>query len=54
MTQRAKNSIDLYKGGNPEKIKLLLNIQDKSVVNELKEHFHAEGLDDLAVKLSMA
>lgn len=54
MTQQAKNSIELYRGNDPEKIKMLLRIQDSSVVNELKEHFNADNIDDLAIKLSMA
>lgn len=53
MTQQAMNSLDLYRGGNPETIKKLLRLQSNSVVNELKEHFHARGVDDLAIKLSM-
>ena len=54
MTQQAKNSINLYRGNNPDKILMLLKIQRSSVVNELKEHFHASTLDELAVKLSVA
>lgn len=54
MTTQAKNSIALYRGNNPEKIMMLLRIQSSSVVNELKEHFKASSLNELAVKLSMA
>lgn len=54
MTQQAMNSLDFYRGGNPETIKKLLRLQSNSVVNELKEHLHARGVDDLAIKLSMA
>lgn len=53
MTQQAKNSLDLYRGGNPETIKQLLKIQKSSVVNELKEHFNARDLNELAIKLSL-
>lgn len=53
MTQQAKNSLNLYKGGNPETIKQLLRIQKSSVVNELKEHFNARDLNELAIKLSL-
>lgn len=53
MTQQAKNSLNLYRGGNPETIKQLLKIQKSSVVNELKEHFNARDLNELAIKLSI-
>lgn len=52
MTQQAKNSIELYKGGNPTKILQLLRFQSPNVVNELKEHFGIQSLDALAVRLS--
>lgn len=54
MTQQAFNSINLYRGNDPRKIEMLLNIQASSVVNELKEHFHASSISELAVKLSLA
>jgi len=53
MTQQAKNSLSLYKGGNPSTIKQLLEFQKSSVVNELKEYFNASTLDELAIKLSI-
>lgn len=53
MTQQALNSIDLYRGNDPQKIKMLLRIQRSSVVDELKEHFAAKDIDDLAVRLSI-
>lgn len=53
MTQQAKNSLSLYKGGNPSSIKQLLKYQSKSVVSELMEHFKAKDLDDLAIRLSL-
>ena len=53
MSQQAKNSLTLYKGGNPATIKQLLRMQSSSVVNELKAHFGAKDLDELAVRLSM-
>lgn len=53
MTQQAINSINLYKGNNPSTIKQALSFQKSSVVNELKEHFKANDLDDLAFKLSI-
>lgn len=52
MTQQAKNSIELYRGGDPSKILQLLRFQSPSVVNELKEHFGISSLDALAVRLS--
>jgi len=53
MTAQAQNSIALYKGGNPSTIEQLLHMQKSSVVQELKEHFHASSIDELAVKLSL-
>ncbi len=53
MTKQALNSINLYKGQDPSKIKQLLRIQNRSVVNELMEHYSASDIDELAVKLSM-
>ena len=54
MTQQAINSINLYRGGSPSTIEQLLKMQKSSVVNELKEYFGANGIADLAIKLSMA
>ena len=54
MSPQAKNSIALYKGNDPAKIEMLLNFQSVSVVNELKEHFHANNIEELAIKLSLA
>lgn len=53
MTSQALNSIELYKGNNPATIKMALNFQKSSVVNELMEHFNAKNIDELAIKLSM-
>lgn len=53
MTQQAKNSINLYRGGNPATIEQLLRMQGTSVVNELKQEFHATDLRELAIKLSI-
>lgn len=53
MTSQALNSINLYKGQDPSKIKQLLRIQNSSVVNELMEHYSASDIDELAVKLCM-
>jgi len=53
MTKQALNSINLYRGQDPSKIKQLLRIQNSSVVNELMEHYSASDIDELAVKLSM-
>ena len=53
MTQQAINSLSLYRGGNPSSIEQLLRIQKSSVVEELKEHFNASDLHDLAIKLSL-
>lgn len=52
MTPQAKNSIALYEGQAPSKIKMLLGIQSQSVVNELKDAYDAPTIDELAVKLS--
>lgn len=53
MTPQATNSLKLYKGGNPATIEKLLKMQSTSVVNELKEHFKAKDLKELAIKLSI-
>ncbi len=53
MTQQAKNSLELYKGGNPATIEQLLTMQKSSVVEELKEYFQERDLSVLAVKLSI-
>jgi hypothetical protein len=53
MTTQAQNSINLYKGNDPATITKLLKFQKTSVVNELKEHFKASSLNDLAIKLSI-
>lgn len=53
MSAQAKNSLALYKGGNPATIKQLLRMQSQSVVDELKEHFGAKDLDELSVRLSI-
>lgn len=53
MTQQAINSINLYRGNDPRKIEMLLRIQSTSVVNELKEHFGASSISELAVRLSL-
>ena len=54
MTTQAENSLRLYKGGNPATIKQLLQFQNSSVVNELKEHFGCNNISDLAVALANA
>lgn len=53
MTPQAQNSLRLYRGGNPATIEQLLNFQSSSVVNELKAHFGATSLGELAIKLSI-
>lgn len=53
MTQQALNSINLYRGGNPATIEQLLQWQGSSVVNELKKHFGAASISELAIKLSI-
>lgn len=52
MSKQAENSLNLYRGGNPSTIQQLLKMQAASVVNELKEHFNAASLSELAIKLS--
>jgi hypothetical protein len=52
MTQQAINSLNLYRGGNPETIRKLLMIQKESVVKELKEHFGASDLVELSIRLA--
>lgn len=53
MSEQAKNSLELYRGGNPKTIAQLLRMQSSSVVNELKEHFKIQDLNELALRLSM-
>lgn len=54
MTSQAQNSIALYRGNNPSTIKQLLQMQNKSVVNELMEHFNVTNTSDLAFALANA
>lgn len=54
MTQQAINSINLYRGNDPMKIEMLLRIQRSSVVDELKAHFGASSISELAIKLSIS
>ncbi len=53
MTTKATNSMALYTEQNPNQIFQLLQFQQKSVVNELMEHFKARDLKELSVKLSI-
>ncbi len=52
MTTQAQNSINLYKGNNPSKIKIGLSLQKPSVVKELMDYFKVDSKDKLALKLS--
>ena len=54
MSPQAQNSLNLYRGGNPATIEQLLKMQKSSVVEELKEHFKATDLKELAIKLSIS
>lgn len=54
MSPQAQNSLNLYRGGNPATIEQLLKMQKSSVVEELKEHFGATDLKELAIKLSIS
>ena len=53
LSQKAKNSLSLYKGGNPATIEQLLKFQSFSVVNELKAYFNASSISELSIKLSI-
>ena len=53
MTQQALNSLELYKGNDPSTIEMALNMQKKSVVDELKAHFGVSDNQELAVRLSI-
>ena len=53
MTPQAKNSLDLYRGQDPAKIRTLLGYQSESVVNELKEYAHTSDIGELALRLSL-
>lgn len=52
MTKQAKNSLDLYKNGNPLTIKQLLSMQPKSIKDELMQHFGC-SLEELPIRLSL-
>lgn len=52
MTEQAMNSLELYKGGNPDTIERLLRLQSKSVVDELRKELKATSIRHLALKLS--
>lgn len=52
LSQQAKNSLNLYAGGDESKIRQLLAFQRTSVVKELMEFTLANDLDDLAFRLS--
>lgn len=53
MTQQAKNCIDLFRGNDPATIKRALKMQRQSIVNELKDHYKANDIDDLAYRLAI-
>ena len=52
MTQQARNCLELYKGGNPDTIKKLLQVQKPSIVKELQDHFGTTDNHKLALLLS--
>ena len=54
MTQQAINSLELYRGGNPDTIRKLLMTQRDSVVKELKDHFGAKDIVELSIRLALA
>lgn len=53
MSEQAKNSLNLYRGGNPATIENLLRFQKKNVVDELKAHFGTNNLHELAIRCSI-
>lgn len=53
MTPQAQNCLKLYYGGNVSTIVQLLNLQKKSVLNELMNHFGTTDIDQLANCLSL-
>lgn len=53
MTPQATNCLQLFLGGNPSTIKMLLKVQKPSIVKELQDHFGTSDIDTLAVRLSM-
>jgi len=53
LSRQAKNSIDLYRGGDTTKIAMLLQMQKKSIVDELMQHFKTSSIHELAYKLSI-
>ena len=53
LSNQALNSIELYKGGNPDTIEQLLIRQSSSVVNEIKEYYECKDIKELAIKCSI-
>lgn len=53
LSNQALNSIELYKGGNPDTIEQLLIRQSSSVVNEIKEYYECTDIKELAIKCSI-
>ena len=52
MTQQAQNCLELFKGGNPNTIMKLLQVQKPSIVKELQDHFGTTDNNKLAHLLS--
>lgn len=53
LSKQAQNSLNLYAGGDENKIKQLLKIQSSSVVKELMELTCSDNMDDLALRLKL-
>lgn len=53
MTQQTKNSLGLYRGGNPDTIYQLMRVQPSKVRDELMEICHTNDLKECALRLSI-
>lgn len=53
LSQKAKNNIEMLRGNNPSKITSWLKMLPSSIVNELKQYYNADDINELSVKISM-
>lgn len=52
MTIQAQNTQNMCRGASIPSIKNALRMQNSSIVDELKSHYGAKSIDDLALMLS--
>ena len=51
MTRQAENCVNLFRGQQPEKIEAALRMLQKSVLQELLDHYNKKSIEDLAYQL---